>query len=101
MYMGMTMIMDMDVDRDMTLMGSCSQHGSERLLLAPLPQVDDLREGGGAKDLVFSTRMLAFVCEGYFRSKNCMRELRRAVAMSKPGTMVCPQSQGVNPRLAK
>ena len=41
--------------------------------------VDDLTEGFGAEAVLESVQVLVFVSDGYFGSKNCMRELLMAV----------------------
>jgi hypothetical protein len=46
--------------------------------------VDDLKEGRGADDVDRSDVFLAFLSAGYCQSKNCIRELLRAVVTNKP-----------------
>ena len=46
--------------------------------------VDDLKEGKGAESVDASGQILVLVSVGYFRSKNCMRELLRAVYVGRP-----------------
>ena len=59
-------------------------------LLEMLPEVrvfldvDDLKEGRGGREVELSRFVCVFVSHGYFISQNCMRELLRAVALSKP-----------------
>ena len=51
--------------------------------------VDDLKDISELEHYVDSSKaVLVFCTKGYFRSKNCMRELRRATAAQKPLIMV-------------
>ena len=63
------------------------------LLLMPTAKVfldvDDLVEIGALEKYVRGTAcMLLFLSRGYFRSRNCMREVRAAVAENKPWVLV-------------
>ena len=44
----------------------------------------DLTEGRGAEFVDRSVVVLIFLSDGYFHSKNCVRELLRAVMLQKP-----------------
>ena len=46
--------------------------------------VDDLVEGKGADDIDKSSVCLVYCSDGYFTSKNCIRELLRAVILDRP-----------------
>jgi len=46
--------------------------------------IDDLREGKGAEYVDRSRAVLILVSEGYFVSRNCLRELLRALVKDKP-----------------
>ena len=46
--------------------------------------MDDLTEGKGKEFVDKSAHLLAFLTDGYFQSKNCMRELTRAIFNGTP-----------------
>jgi len=51
--------------------------------------VDDLKDIGSLEDYVDRTQvMLFFLSKGYFRSKNCLREIRTSLEKSKPLVLV-------------
>ena len=67
----------------------------KRQLLAYMPglavflDVDDLHDIGELEAYVEQTAvMLVFVSKGYFKSKNCLREIRHTIAMRKPLVLV-------------
>ena len=55
--------------------------------------VDDLHEGKGAEFIDKSVVVLIFVSDGYFISKNCMRELVRASMLQRP-LLVLAETEG-------
>jgi len=46
--------------------------------------VDDLEAGGGALDVLLSSRVLCYLTEEYFASKSCMKEVLWATCMRLP-----------------
>ena len=62
----------------------------KEMLLGMLPgvkiflDVDNLVEGRGAESVDEASVTLIFCSDGYFRSRNCMRELLRAIFKRKP-----------------
>ena len=67
----------------------------KRQLLAYMPglavflDVDDLHDISELEAYVEQTAvMLVFVSKGYFKSKNCLREIRHTIAMRKPLVLV-------------
>ena len=57
-------------------------------------QVDDLEDIGALEEYIaYSQMILIFLSQGYFRSKNCLREVRTSLDRQKPLVLV----QEVNP----
>jgi len=52
-------------------------------------QVDDLKDIGALEEYIQrSQAILFFLSRGYFRSKNCLREVRSSLEMDKPLVLV-------------